>query len=158
MEWVTTPDVQREIWRRLREFANPEFAVDAISAIHGAPADNHIASGYKKQAQQIRACVLQASEYFAAARSTSLVTSPNHIYYGLVSLASAVMLLLGDGKKSFDYLRKGDSNKHHGLEFSQSSSVADAKRGLGLLEHSRVRVRRMGTFETGTKYCLFAPL
>jgi hypothetical protein len=105
MEWITTLDVHRETWRRLREFANPEFATEAIASVHGA-GNSRTTADYRKQAVQIRASILQASEYFDAARSSSLVTSPNHVYYGLISLASAVMLLLGDGESSFDFLRK----------------------------------------------------
>lgn len=146
MEWITTPDVHRETWRRLREFANPEFATEVIASIHGAAKTNRTSADYRKQAEQVRAAILQASEYFDAARTSSLVTSPNHVYYGLVSLASAVMLLLGDGEASFDFLRKEAANRHHGLEFSQAFSASDARRGLALLERSRVRVSSRGHF------------
>jgi hypothetical protein len=146
MDWIVTSDVSRERWRRLREFANVDIAVSAIARRFGHPATASQHRNYEKQALQLRMCILQAEDYFAAARSSTAYTSPNHLYYGMVSLASAVMLLLGDGTRSFDYLRKDRRNMHHGLDFSVDADVAKADKGFGVLELARVQVANHGHF------------
>src|SRR5664279_4155213 len=121
MEWVTTSDVRRESWRRLLEYSNEDVAKEAIEKWHGN-ADRRTRANYKKQASQIRATILQAYEYFQAAEGSSLYTSPNHLFYGALSLASAVMLTRGNGAFSLDALRANSKNKNHGLEFSTGAT------------------------------------
>jgi hypothetical protein len=117
-EWITTENIPAEAWRRILEYANLDFSKSAISNLHGSPDNKSLKQNYKKQAQQIRVSILQSKEYFDAASASSLFTSPNHLYYGMVSLASAIMLLIGTGDKALDRLRKDSSNKHHGLNLS----------------------------------------
>jgi len=96
MEWILTDDIRRETWRRILEFANQELALEAIVRLQGPSNDGSTQSNYNKQARQVRVCVLQAKEYFDAAEASSLYTSPNHAYYGAISLASTMMLIFGD--------------------------------------------------------------
>lgn len=146
MEWITTSDVSAETWRRLLEFANTDVTVELLERYHGSANSRQLRSNYKKQAQQIRVCLLQAREYLDAARSSSIYTSPNHLYYGMVSLASAVMLVNGDGRKSLDYLRGAAANNHHGLKFSTGVTSVSCHRGLTILENSFVEILNHGHF------------
>lgn len=148
MEWIVTADVERETWRRLLEYANTEFAEIQIARIHGPPTNSSEKKNHHKQAEQMRVALLQAREYFEAAYRTSLITSPNHVYYGMISLASAVMLLLGDGNKSYDMLRKNPTNNHHGLAFTVDVPAAGAARGTSLLEGSRLEILDRGHFKS----------
>lgn len=144
MEWITCENTYEECWRRLLEYANFEIAIEAIKNIHGPdPSDSN---NYKKQAEQIRVSLLQAKEYFEAVKNSSLFTKPNHLYYGSVALSTACMLLLGDGTKSLDFLRKSKVNSQHGLDFTFSSNAKRAKMGLDLLEHSFVKIVPNGHF------------
>lgn len=143
MEWITCESVNDESWRRLLEYANTELTYEAIEEIHG-PASNK--SNYLKQAEQVRVSLLQAKEYFDAAQNASLYTKANHLYYGAVSLSTACMLIRGDGSKSLDYLRTQPNTAHHGLEFTFSSNIKSAKKGLDLLQKSSVKVREKGHF------------
>jgi hypothetical protein len=145
MTWVTTDNVSAEAWRHLLEYANHELAVDAIVKKHGAP-DKKLLSNYKKQAQQLRAAILQAKEYFDAAKNSSLITSPNHLYYGMASLCSSIMLLLGTGEKALDKLRQDKENNNHGLEFSTSVNATSCRTGLDILTNSFTRIRGNGFF------------
>jgi hypothetical protein len=145
MVWITTDNVSAEAWRHLLEYANHDLAVEAIIEKHGRP-DKKTLANYSKQAHQLRAAILQAREYFDAAEHTSLITSPNHLYYGLVSLCSAIMLLHGDGTKSLDMLRKNKENNHHGLDFSTSVNSSSCKDGLNILSNSFTSVRKDGFF------------
>lgn len=146
MEWITTSDVVAEAWRRILEFANTDLALETIRHRHGAAANKSDQQNYKKQAQQIRVTILQAREYFAAAESSTLFTSPNHLYYGIVSLSSAIMLLLGNGEKALDRLRQSAANKHHGLDFTTAATANTSKNDLNILTQSYVEVRQTGHF------------
>lgn len=98
MEWITSENTYEESWRRLLEFANVELAMEAISGFHGEPTKSTLPN-YRKQAEQARVALLQAREYFEAAKASSLYTQPNHLYYGSVALSTACMLIRGDGTK-----------------------------------------------------------
>ncbi len=146
MEWIISNDVAKESWSRLLEFANIDFALNTISRRHGVPGSKKQEANYQKQAEQIRACLLQSREYFTAAKQSSLITSPNHAYYGMVSLASTIMLILGDGTKSLDFVRQSTSNKNHGLRFSSGVTKSSAGTGLSILQDSYVEVLPAGHF------------
>lgn len=146
MEWVVTDDISSETWSRLLEFANTDVAIRKIAEIHGEPTSSSKRSNYKKQAQQLRSCLLQAQEYFSAAAQSSLITSPNHAYYGMVSLASSCMLLRGDGSKSLDVVRQKAANKNHGLDFSTGVTKSSAQQGLEILSQSYVEILGKGHF------------
>ena len=151
MRWIVTDDIYSEIWRKLLEFSNIEIAIGEISRRHGLPADNRMRNNYKKQATQARVCILQAREYFDAARVSSIYTSPNHCYYGAVALSSAMMLILGDGSNSLDYLRGNAKNCHHGLDFNANCNAASAASGIALLERSCAKIMPFGQFSNWYK-------
>jgi hypothetical protein len=145
MHWIVADNVYDEAWRRLLEFANIELTIEDIINRHGRPKKGD-QENYRKQAQQVRVCVLQAKEYFEAARHSSLFTSPNHFYYGMVALSSMAMLILGSGSKSLDYLRRDSKNSHHGLNFSTGCDSSQAAKGLLLVEKSWATILPAGHF------------
>lgn len=143
MEWVTCRDPYEEVWSRLLEFTNGEFVKNFIKSSKSSEYLERQKDNINKQAKQIRFSLLQAKEYFDSARSSSLVTSPNHLYYGAVALSTACMLIRGDGRKSLDYLRKKKGNANHGLKIS----IADNKKiGNSLLEQSKITILEEGHF------------
>lgn len=146
MRWIVTDNIYAETWRNLLEFANVDLTLDTIVRLHGAPKDKSERSNYNKQARQARLCVLQAKEYFDAARDASLFTSPNHAYYGAISLASLCLLLRGDGRSSLDALRADPRNNHHGLRLTTGCSASTATAGISLLEQSKAEVLNHGHF------------
>ena len=146
MRWTVTDDIYAETWRQLLEFSNLELTSDVINQKQGLSSAKKDKENIKKQAAQARACVLQAKEYFDAARSSSLITSPNHSYYGAIALASLMMLIIGDGTKSLDYLRKDNKNSHHGLLFTTGCNPTSAATGLSLVENSRAEILEFGHF------------
>jgi hypothetical protein len=146
MEWSTTDDIRGDTWRRVLEYANVDLALDAIAARHGSASTSGKKSNYRKQAQQVRVAVLQAHEYFQAAERATLFTSPNHLYYGVYALASAIMLLRGSGEKSFDRLRQDSKNTHHGLKFTTGARATQVADGTTLFDTSHVEVLNDGHF------------
>jgi hypothetical protein len=146
MRWIVTDNIYAETWRNLLEFANVDLTLDTIVRLHGDPKDKSVRGNYNKQARQARLCVLQAKEYFDAARDASLFTSPNHAYYGAISLASLCLLIRGDGRSSLDALRADPRNNHHGLRLTTGCSANTATAGISLLEQSRSEVLNHGHF------------
>lgn len=146
MSWTVTDDIYRETWNRLYEFSNVELTYDRLVELHGVPKKKSEKNNYKKQAEQARVCCLQAKEYFDVAKSSSLYTSPNHVYYGSVALTSMMMLVLGNGDCALDVLRKNSGNKHHGMEFTTASNASSAKASISLLENSFVKILSRGHF------------
>lgn len=115
---IVTEDPNKQIWKFLNSFHDNEFVSKQICRLHGIKEEN--SKKYKKdifkQAQQISNSIRQAKEYFSASTSVQLPTRPVLLYYGAVSLSYALILLRGDGKFSFDMLRKIQKHRHHGLE------------------------------------------
>ncbi len=89
---------------------------------------------------------MQAKEYFSATASSSLFTSPNHLYYGLVSLATAIMLFRGTGEQALDKLRQDANNRSHGLEFTSSTTASSCCNGLAILHETYIKVLKNGHF------------
>lgn len=145
-EWITVEKPSLEVWRRLFEFCNQEIATNAIAEIHGGPSVKDRAN-YRKQADQIRVAILQAKEYFDAAERATVFTRANHLFYGTVSLCSAVMLLRGGGDKSLDRLRSSPLNRSHGLGFSLGANAASCALDVNLLALSFVEIQTQGFFQ-----------
>ncbi|MET4312846.1 hypothetical protein [Bradyrhizobium sp. RT4b] len=134
-------------WSALRKFQNVELASTRITRLQNI--DPRWSKNVRKQARQIRYCMIQAREYFAAAQGVSIATKPNLLYYGAMSLALAEILLKQSGDSSLDRARA--EHRHHGLlmtagEFSLDASLgvsAGALRAVPMVKSGR----RKGTFE-----------
>ncbi|MFZ6654030.1 YaaC family protein [Undibacterium sp. TJN19] len=146
MRWIVTDNIYNETWRQLLEFSNAELTIDKIKLRHGSGKSKSDEANYLKQATQARVCVMQAKEYFDAARASTLFTRPNHVYYGAVALASLMMLVLGDGRKSLDYLRQDKKNNNHGLDFTTGCNAKMASSGTHLLENTHAEILKFGHF------------
>ena len=99
---LSVRDPERFSWGELRRFHNVEAVQTLISDIHKAPRSD---PNVKKQATQIRYCLQQAREYFDSAKAVSLVTKPVLLYYSIMNLALAEVLLKQDGNSSLDKAR-----------------------------------------------------
>jgi hypothetical protein len=145
---VADGDVSRYAWSHLRRFQNVPFVAKTISQLQALPSKEK--SNVKKQAEQIRACLQQAEEYFEAAQAVSLVTRPNLLYYSVMSLALAEILMKQSGESSLDKARA--EHRHHGLSLTvgglrKDASALDAVAGaMRAVPVSRSGVRS-GTFE-----------
>jgi hypothetical protein len=146
MEWIVTDNIYQETWRLLLEYLNVDITFEELVKRHGHPKSKSEKENYNKQAQQARACVVQAKEYFDAAKNSTLYTGPNHAYYGSISLASLTILILGDGRSALDQLRKNNENNHHGLDFTLGCNAKAANQGVNLLAESRAEILNKGHF------------
>lgn len=139
----------RIVWNSMRRFQNVGFLTDNLIELHRIPSKQK--DNAKKQAEQIRFCLLQAEEYFEAARAVSPATKPVLLYYGVMSLALAEVLFKQSGASSLDSAR--GENAHHGLTFSLSGRAhrtpqldksAAMLRASPLIKNGG---RRVGTFD-----------
>lgn len=105
---------------RLRLYRNPGFTAEQIVRRHSLAARHHEAA--KKQANEIRACLCQAQEYFDAAKAVSQATRPLQLYYGLMSLALACVLMKKDASSRLSRLR--ERHNGHGLSLSLAGDVS----------------------------------
>ncbi len=155
---VRTSEPAAFAWAGLRKFQNVDLVTDTLNSLHDVPA--RYRDNVKKQAEQLRYCLIQAREYFVAATTVSTATKPNLLYYGAMSLALAEILFKQSGDSSLDRAR--DEHKHHGL----SMTVGGVPRGAHLctssssLRASPVEIggKRKGTFELWHRTSREAPV
>lgn len=100
---IETDDVGRFAWSGLARYHNIGFTASMIDKIHNLNGSH--SQNVKKQAAQIRHCLIQANEYRIAAKSVSLSTRPLLYYYSCMSLALAQILFKGSGNFSLDKTR-----------------------------------------------------
>ncbi len=116
-------------WANLRNFHQYASTVERIMYLHSIP-NNH-RDNVRKQATQIRQCLMQAREYREAANAVSLATRPLLLYYSLMALALAQILFRGTGADSLDKAR--GEHAHHGLQFHAASV---SKRKLPIFDNN----------------------
>jgi hypothetical protein len=131
-------------WSALRVFRNEEHTAAAIIKAHDLP--EKFKDNARKQARQIRQCLIQAEEYARAAECVTSSTRPALQYYSLVSLATAEILFKGTGDLSLDKARS--EHGHHGLALSISPISNKTPGAVDLVAKPAVfGSRRSGTFE-----------
>jgi hypothetical protein len=156
---VSSTDASGHAWAGLRRFQNVQFVADVISRLHGV-CKSH-AQNVRKQAAQIRYTLIQAREYFDAAGSVTLATKPNLLYYSIMSLAIAEILLKQSGLSSLDKAR--GQHKHHDLTLrvastSQNVDLQEASESLIAVPLIRDNGERFGTFELWHRSCREMPI
>lgn len=113
---IISEDPIRQVWKLLHYFHDIKYTSKQIKRVHGITDDSQD-NNIKKQAQNISYCLKQAEDYFNASTVVGLSTRPTLLYYGVVNLSQALVLLKQNGNYSFDVLRKNDKQySNHGLE------------------------------------------
>lgn len=145
MKWITCNNPEREVWKLLSHFKNSDFARATLeSRFPNAPPAQR--KNIEKHCAQVRMSILQAEEYFVAARRTSITTSPNHLYYGIYALNTAIMLMRGGGNFALDRIRGDRKNRSHGLTATIGSNHKQASSELELMNSTRVIPEANGFF------------
>jgi hypothetical protein len=148
-------------WAALQRFQNVAYVADQIVKLHSLTPRE--AQNAKKQARQLRYCLMQAREYYQASAAVSLATRPTLIYYSIMSLALAEILLKHTGDNSLDRAR--EKHRHHGLTFelapraiNERATLVDAASQLIAKPLVIGGGRRSGTFELWHQTCRESPL
>lgn len=139
---VTNHDINAYAWHRLRLYRNPEFTTAHLIKLHQVPA-NH-AKNVARQANEIRFCLTQAEEYLTSASRASMATRPVLMYYGLMSLALAEILVKKNGDHRLAKLREAHAS--HGLTLRVLGSIDQSARLSEIVERleSQVQFRQAG--------------
>src|SRR5690242_6575721 len=82
-------------WSGLKRFLNTEYVSQFLMSLHQLPRSQK--GNAEKQANQIRYSLMQAQEYAAAADRVTLATKPTLIYYSVMCLALAKILMKQTG-------------------------------------------------------------
>lgn len=157
---VKAKNPSRYAWMGLRKFQYVPHVQEQIIKLHKLDKKQH--ANAKKQANQIRYCLTQAEEYFTAAASVSLATKPNLLYYSIMSLALAEILLKQTGLSSLDKAR--EQHKHHGLTLrvggspNPANDLRQAASALVATPLVRENNERFGTFELWHRSCREMPM
>jgi hypothetical protein len=115
----STADVAKYAWMRLTHYQNVEAVARQIMTLHALP-ERHRTNA-RRQATQIRQCLMQAREYFEAAQVVSLATRPVLLYYSIMSLALCEILFKQTADSRLERLR--DEHGCHGLSLSLASQT-----------------------------------
>ena len=107
---IVSEDTETALWWRLSHFKNP----DRVSGLIRQAFSTASQQNAEKQAKQIRYCLEQAEEYFKSAEVATLATKPLLLYYGMASLAWALILFKKPGEYAFDNINA--QHQSHGLE------------------------------------------
>ena len=111
-------------WKGLRRFHNVNFVRDTIIETHNVQRKHQNLA--RKQAEQIRLCLIQAHEYHHSFNHATLLTKPTLLYYSIMYLAIAEFLFKGTGDVSLDKARA--KHRHHGLIFSCDERLKSERR------------------------------
>lgn len=84
---VRTRDRERTCWEMLQWFENPKYVGDQLETRYGLASE-----AVEERAADVAAYVVQAREYFEAARRASLATQPTMLYYGMACFSAAISL------------------------------------------------------------------
>ena len=141
-------DEREFAWFKLRAFQDTEWAADHLCRLHMLPTSAR--PNARRMAEQVRVCLLQAQEYFEAARHATLATRPVLLYYGMMSFAIAEVLVKQDGESRIERLR--EKHNAHGLKLSVDGKIDSTVplKDLGLRLHALPQTNsagRFGTFE-----------
>lgn len=109
---IKTQDPARFAWSRISQFQNLEHTTDVICRLHLL--EKSQLANARNQAEQIKYCLTQAKEYVSAAAGVTLATKPVLLYYSIMSLALAEILLKQSGQSRLPRLR--EAHNCHGLQ------------------------------------------
>lgn len=84
---VRTRDRERTCWEMLQWFESPGYVGDQLAKRHGLEDE-----AARPRAAEVAAYIVQAREYFDAARHASLATQPTMLYYGMACFSAAISL------------------------------------------------------------------
>jgi hypothetical protein len=114
-----TDDPYQTMWGHLRLLSHEHNARQLLSGKLGkqrylAPPGPDLLD---RKAAQVSYCILQAHEYYKAAEAVTIHTSPLLYFYGMLSLAKAVIV-------ANDPVKLLDDVKYHGLKYDRASGRA----------------------------------
>lgn len=138
---IISEDPIKQIWKLLHYFHDIQYTSKQIKRVHGIT-DGTQDKNIEKQAQNISYCLKQAEDYFKASTVVGLSTRPTLLYYGVVNLSQALVLLRQNGDYSFDVLRKNDKQySNHGLELVKEIKAIKPSQPIQFFEYLKCKIK-----------------
>lgn len=146
---IPSGDVQRYCWARIAQFQNPDHVTALLTRLHSLPKQQLMNA--KRQAEQIKYCLAQAKEYLDAATAVSLATRPVLLYYGVMSMALAEILLKQNADSRLAKLRENHGCHGLSLVISADPRAEDSLQVASSQLSAKTQVDKLGapkgTFE-----------
>lgn len=145
-------DLEKQIWRDIYTFIDIRILKENLK-INAKTNSEKITNDFAEiKAKDIQYCVRQAKDYFQSSKSTSLVTKPTLIYYGLISLVAS-LIIYKDRDKTLNSMRES-----HGLKNKYPDSIKQVNNNNvskdKILEIS-AEIQESGTFTELSQMDLF---
>lgn len=128
--YVQSDDKAAAVWRYLKRYQDTAFVKKRLRNDY----PSLITSVVKLKAQHITDCMRQAEAYFETAESSDLSIKPLILYYGMLNLVKA-LIMLGDNEITHDaaFLREGGFHSH-GLSHGPKASDERTRNGPSLID------------------------
>lgn len=116
-------DLEKQVWREIYTLSDLRIIKDRLKK-QAKLCDSALTDEFATQkAKDIQYCVKQAKDYFASSKSATLLIKPTLIYYGMISLAAA-LIIYKDRNKSLNSMKEA-----HGLKDKYPDSLQNAYSG-----------------------------
>lgn len=124
LSFVRSENKSRSIWQYLKRYQNPDFVEKKLKADYPSMS----APLRKKKSQHIADCIRQGEAYFTTANASDLSIKPLILYYGMLSLAKALMLCGDNNLTLDDNVLKSEGLATHGLSHATKDANDEAIR------------------------------
>ncbi|MEZ2339235.1 YaaC family protein [Mucilaginibacter sp. RCC_168] len=135
--------LEKQIWREISMLTDFRLIKEKLKK-EARSANLAMTDEFASQkAKDIQYCIKQAKEYFLSSKSATLVIKPTLIYYGLISLAAA-LVIVRDRDKSLNSMRGA-----HGLKDKypdKLNSVANSTISRNEILEISAEIQDSGTF------------
>jgi len=116
-------DLEKQVWREIHTLSDLRIIKERLkkqAKLDGAALSDAFAT---QKAKDIQYCIKQAKDYFVSSKSATLVIKPTLIYYGIISLAAA-LIIYKNRDKSLNSMKEA-----HGLKDKYPDSLQNAYSG-----------------------------
>jgi hypothetical protein len=125
LSFIRSENKNRSVWQYLKRYQSVDFVRMRLQVDY----PNMSSSLREKKARHIADCIRQGGAYFASASASDPSIKPLILYYGMLSLAKALMLL-GDNNLTLDddVLKQEGLNTHglsHGTKNPTDKAIRD---------------------------------
>lgn len=138
-------DLEKQIWQEIYTLSDLRIIKKRLK-IQAKSESNPLTDDFATQkAKDIQFCVKQAKDYFSSSKHSSILIKPTLIYYGLISLAAA-LIIYKQRDKSLDSMKES-----HGLKDKYPNTLQNVYSGnLSRTEILKIsaEIQPNGTFVT----------
>ncbi|MBU4565467.1 MAG: YaaC family protein [Desulfarculus sp.] len=143
---VNTGDGFWDAWHLLQRFTDTSFLAQQYGVVDKL-SDPLVSEALANKKREIKHFIRLSMEYHKACSVVSIVSKPNLLYYGMINLASA-MVLCKEGLNFDVAALKRDKYTRHGLSFNMPQNILTKTSNdpLNILKNLKVTINKNGVF------------